>query len=83
MSRKHTSMRLAGVALLLGTSVIASANAGAITDPANDFIATSVGIHDPSLNVLSLPATSDGAAFRVRAIEAGDIATFTSGYQAA
>jgi hypothetical protein len=33
--------------------------------------------------VLSLPATSDGAAFRVRAIEAGDIATFTSGYQAA
>jgi hypothetical protein len=79
MRRKSTTIKLAGLALLLGSSVITAANAGAITDPANDFIPSFVGTHDPSLDVLSLSATFDGSNFHITATEAGNIAAFASG----
>jgi hypothetical protein len=66
----------AGVILLLAAE---SANATTISDPANDFLPTFLGIHDGSLDVLSLSATFDGTAFHVSATENGNIPAFANG----
>ena len=44
-----------------------------ITDPANDFIPTFTGTKSPDLDVLSVFATFDGAAFHIGATMAGNI----------
>src|SRR4051812_24742805 len=81
VDHKNAHMWLSGLtlALFLGSSAVTGAKAGAITDPANDFIPTFAGTPDGSLDVLSLSATFDGAAFHVSATENGDIASFASG----
>ena len=67
-------------ALLVSLSMVGSAaRAGAITDPAGDFIPTFLGTHDGSLDVLDLSATFDGTDFHISATENGDIAAFASG----
>src|SRR3954467_15344574 len=73
--------RLAGLAaFFLSASVIThAAIAGSITDPANDFIPTFAGTHDPSLDVLSFSTTFDGTTFHIAATENGDIASFPTG----
>src|SRR3954469_21402203 len=68
------------VSFLLSASAIThTALAGSITDPANDFIPTFAGTHDPSLDVLSFSTTFDGLTFHISATENGDIASFPTG----
>src|SRR4051794_19976878 len=73
--------RLAGLAaFFLSASVVShTAVAGSITDPANDFIPSFAGTHDPSLDVLSFSTTFDGTTFHIAATENGDIASFPTG----
>jgi hypothetical protein len=66
-------------ALFLSSVLSHPAVAGTITDPANDFLSTFTGTHDPSLDVLSLSADFDGSAFHISATENGPIAPFASG----
>lgn len=66
-------------ALLFAPALSSPAMAGAITDPANDFIASFTGTHDPSLDVLSFSATFNGTTFHLSAQEAGPIAAFPTG----
>lgn len=62
------------VALLLSVSSV-PAHAGAITDPANDFLATFTGTKSPDLDVLALSASYDGAVFHVVATVNGPVGT--------
>src|SRR4051795_13703893 len=78
--RKKACLTGLAVASLLSASAIThTATAGAITDPANDFIPTFAGTHDPSLDVLSFSTTFDGTTFHIAATENGDIASFPTG----
>src|SRR4051795_7577818 len=70
---------LAAAFLLSASAITHTALAGSITDPANDFIPTFAGTHDPSLDVLSFSTTFDGAIFHIAATENGDIASFPTG----
>src|SRR4051812_6823668 len=72
---------LAIVCLLSAAGIAHTAMAGTITDPANDFIPTFTGTHDPSLDVLSFSATLDPSTsiFHITATENGDIASFPTG----
>ena len=70
---------LAAGIFLGSAALVAPASAGFITDPANDFIPSFLGTHDPSLDVLSLSATFDGSVFHINATENGPIATFPTG----
>src|SRR5579864_615707 len=65
--------------LLLALGLYSPASAAAITDNTNDFIASFTGTHDPSLDVVSLSATFDGADFHISAVENGPIASFANG----
>src|SRR4051794_15161626 len=78
----HKKAHLTGLAaafLLSASAITHTALAGSITDPANDFIPTFAGTHDPSLDVLSFSTTFDGAIFHIAATENGDIASFPTG----
>jgi len=78
----HKKAHLTGLAaafLLSASAITHTALAGSITDPANDFIPTFAGTHDPSLDVLSFSTTFDGATFHIAATENGDIASFPTG----
>src|SRR3954454_19312198 len=78
--RKKAHLTGLAAAFLLSASAIPhTAVAGSITDPANDFIPTFAGTHDPSLDVLSFSTTFDGATFHITATENGDIASFPTG----
>ena len=77
---KKAHLTRLGAAFLLSASAIThTAIAGSITDPANDFIPTFAGTHDPSLDVLSFSTTFDGTTFHIAATENGDIASFPTG----
>src|ERR1044072_2699110 len=65
--------------LLAAAAVTHPATAGSITDPANDFIPSFAGTHDPSLDVRSFSTTFDGTTFHIAATENGDIASFPTG----
>src|SRR3954447_7833810 len=78
--RKKAHLIALTAAFLLSASAIThTATAGSITDPANDFIPTFAGTHDPSLDVLSFSTTFDGTTFHITATENGDIASFPTG----
>src|SRR3982751_2317043 len=78
--RKKAHLIALTAAFLLSASAIThTATAGSITDPANDFIPTFAGTHDPSLDVLSFSTTFDGTTFHIAATENGDIASFPTG----
>ena len=77
--KKAHLIGLAAAFLLSATAVSHTAVAGSITDPANDFIPSFAGTHDPSLDVLSFSTTFDGTAFHIAATENGDIASFPTG----
>ena len=70
---------LAAAFLLSASAITHTVIAGSITDPANDFIPTFAGTHDPSLDVLSFSTTFDGTTFHIAATENGDIASFPTG----
>src|SRR6187397_249774 len=70
---------LAAAFLLSAAGIAHTAIAGSITDPADDFIPTFAGTHDPSLDVLSFSTTFDGSTFHITATENGDIASFPTG----
>src|SRR5689334_10929637 len=70
---------LAAAFFLSASAMTQTALAGSITDPANDFIPTFAGTHDPSLDVLAFSTTFDGATFHIKATENGDIAAFPTG----
>src|SRR5215217_7376168 len=66
---KKAHLTRLGAAFLLSASAIThTAIAGSITDPANDFIPTFAGTHDPSLDVLSFSTTFDGTTFHIAAM---------------
>lgn len=82
MPHQRTRAGLTGLTatLLLSVSAIAlPAQAGVVTDPANDFIPTFTGVHNGSLDVLSLAASFDGVNFHISATENGNIASFPTG----
>jgi hypothetical protein len=77
-ARRHRIAALSSV--LLSAHLLATpAFAGTITDPANDFLPTFTGTHDPSLDVLSFSATFDGTVFHLSGVENGPIAAFPTG----
>lgn len=65
--------------LLLSLAIPSLAEAGSVTDPANDFIPSFTGKHDPSLDVLSFAVDFDGSIFHIAAQQAGDISAFQTG----
>src|SRR3954453_20239014 len=77
--KKACRTGLAAAFLLSMSAITHTAIAGSITDPANDFIPTFAGTHDPSLDVLSFSTTFDGTTFHIAATENGDIASFPTG----
>jgi len=81
MTIRTTARRtgLAAAFLLSVSTLTDTAIAGSMTDPANDFIPTFAGTHDPSLDVLSFSTTFDGTTFHITATENGDIASFPTG----
>ena len=63
-------------ALLLSAAVFSPpASAGAITDPANDFLTTFTGVKTGDLDVLALSATFNGAVFHVVTTVNGPVGT--------
>ena len=74
--KKARLIGLAAISLIPIFLITHAATAGSITDPANDFIPSFTGTHDPSLDVLSFSTTFDGSTFHIAATENGDIASF-------
>jgi hypothetical protein len=78
MRYQHQILALSAV-LLFAHGLASPVSAGVVTDPANDFLPTFTGTHDPSLDVLSFSATFDGSTFHLSGLENGPIASFPTG----